>query len=111
MDEIRNRVTAILALPEFSDSEWWLTFYLTAPQERLERIVPHLLALGAVNLNDAEGGFLYPKLPVWGEPSAVAHAVSQVRALADAEEVETLSVDVDTVPDVTRSNFVELVRF
>lgn len=111
MDEIRNRVEAIRALPEFTGPDWWLTFYLTAPKERLERIVPYLRSLGGVNLDDAEGGFLYPKLPVRAEPNAVALVVSQVRHLADADDVETLSVDVDTTPDVSRSNFVELVRF
>lgn len=45
------------------------------------------------------------------EPSAIALVVLQVRALADADEVVTLSVDVDTLPDLARSNFVELVRF
>ena len=98
-------------LPEFESSDWWLTFYLTAPQERLERIAAHLRSLGAVNLDDAEGGFLYPKLPVRNDPSDIASLVSQVRTLAVAEEVETLSVDVDTSPDVARSNFVELMRF
>ena len=111
MDEIRDRVEAIRALPEFNGPDWWLTFYLTAPQDRLERIAHHLRSLGGVNLDDAEGGFLYPKLPVHADPNAVALMVSQVRNLADAEDVETLSVDVDTVPDVTRSNFVELARF
>ena len=111
MDDIRDRVEAIRALPGFNGPDWWLTFYLTAPQERLESIAHHLRSLGGVNLDDAEGGFLYPKLPVHADPSAVAHMVSQVRELADAASVETLSVDVDTVPDVTRSNFVELARF
>ena len=111
MDEIRDRVEAIRTLPDFNGPDWWLTFYLTAPQERLERMVPHLRSLGGVNLDGAEGGFLYPKLPVNAEPSAVALLVSQVRDLADAEEVETLAVDVDTLPDVARSNFIELVRF
>jgi hypothetical protein len=111
MDEFRDKVTAIRAMPEFSGSDWWLTFYLTAAQERLERVALHLRSLGAVNLDGAEGGFLYSKLPVQGEPNAVALIVSQVRALADADGVETLSVDVDTSPDVMRSNFVELARF
>jgi hypothetical protein len=69
MNEIRDRVVAIRAMPEFNVPDWWLTFYLTAPQERLERIVPYLRSLGGVNLDDAEGGFLYPKLPVNAGPS------------------------------------------
>jgi hypothetical protein len=111
MDEIRERVAAISANPGFADRDWWLTFYLTAAGERLERLAARLRPLGAVNLDGAEGGFLYPKLPVEREPDAVFEIVSQVRALADAEGVETLSVDVDTSADVSRSNFVELARF
>lgn len=63
MDEIRDRVKAIRALPEFSAPDCWLTFYLTASQERLERIVPHLRLLGGVNFDDAAGGFSFRSFP------------------------------------------------
>jgi hypothetical protein len=111
MDEIRERVAAIRATPEFSECAWWLTFYLNAEQGPLERLATRLSELGAVNLDGAEGGFLYPELPVQSEPDAVIEMVTKIRALADDERVEVLSVDVDTSVDVNRSNFVELVRF
>ena len=111
MDEIRDRVRAIRRQAEFDGEDWWLTFYLSASLVRLERMVPQLRSLGAVNLDGAEVGFLYPKLPVQSEPNAVAELVSNVRALADAHEVQVLSVDVDTTPDVRRSDFAELLRF
>ena len=111
MDELRDRVETIRGMPEFSGGEWWLTFYLTAAPECLERVAMGLRTLGAVNLYGAEGGFLYPKVAVPAEPDSIVSLVAQVRELAQAEGVETLSVDVDTTSDVHRSNFVELARF
>lgn len=111
MDEIRDKVIAIQNITEFNGSDWWLTFYLTAPAERLETLAARLAPLGAVNLDGAEGGFLYPKLPVSSEPNDVVRLISQIRELSYAEGVEALSVDIDTSPDVTRSHFVELARF
>jgi hypothetical protein len=111
MDEIRRRVAAIAAMPDFETADWWLTFYATGPEERLVRLATLLGPLGAVNLDGADGGFLYPKMPVAHEPENVADLIIHVRDIAEREGVEILSVDIDTSADVTRTKFAELARF
>ena len=109
--DIVNRANAIARLPGFEQAQWWLTFYLSAAPACLDALALKLSGLGAVNLGGAEGGFLYPKLPVENDPAAVAIAVGNVRALAIDCGVEVISVDVDTSPDVEGSAFRELARF
>lgn len=109
-DMIR-RAGEICALPGFGTTELWLTFYLTAAPARLDELARLLAGLGAVNLDSTEGGFLYPKLLVAGDPSAILLGVDQVLKFASACEVEVLSVDVDTSADARSSLFKELARF
>lgn len=108
---IADRVRVIRALPGFDVPDWWLTFYLTGSQPRLAVMAEKLTAIDAVNLEDTDGGFLYPKLPVQSNPEAVIALVQHVRELAAASEIEIINVDVDTAADVRRSRFEELVRF
>lgn len=106
-----RRAREICALPGFGAAELWLTFYLTAAPARLDELARLLTGLGALNLDDTEGGFLYAKLPVANDPSAMLLGVDQVLKFASACKVEVLSVDVDTTSDVRSSLFKELARF
>lgn len=69
-----------------------------------------LMAINAVNLEDIEGGFLYPKLAVQSHPDAVIARVRDIQELAAASEIEILNVDVDIAADVRCSRFQELIR-
>ena len=109
--DVIHRAREICALPGFGGSELWLTFYLTAAPVRLNELAHLLAGLGAVNLDDAEGGFLYPKLPVANDPSAMLLGVNQVLEFASASKVEVLGVDVDTSSNIRSSLFKKLARF
>ena len=108
---IEERARAIAGLAGFRLPRWWLTFYLTAAPSDLDQLAVELASFDAVNLDGGGGGFLYPKVPVANEPGAVADLVCNIRALALRRDVEVLSVDVDTSPEVERSAFKELIRF
>ena len=49
---------------------------------------------------DAEGGFVYPKIPVQRDPSTIATLASQVSAIAAVCNVEVIGIDVDTSSDI-----------
>jgi hypothetical protein len=109
--DIADRIRVIRALPEFAIRNWWLTFYLTGSKASLALMADQLTAIDAVNLDGADGGFLYPKLSVPSNSEAVIALVGRVQKLAAAFEVEILNVDVDTAADVRCSRFQELIRF
>ncbi len=95
----------------FQGRPLWLTFYLNAPQESLEALAPELAGLGAQNLGGAEGGFIYPKIPIADSTAATADVVDRVLSLCDEYNVKPLTIDLDTDPDVTRAKFRTLLEF
>ena len=106
-----DRAREIRGLPGFDVERLWLTFHLCSAPTELSLLARRLSALGAVNLDDVSGGFLYPKLPVANEPSAIGARVEQVLGYAAVSGVHVLSVDLDTASEVGSSTFVELARF
>ncbi len=111
VDAISLRAAEIIALPDFDASELWLTFYLCGDPAKLERTLESLAGIGAVNLEDPSGCFLYPKLPVAGDPLAIVARVEEVLAIAARFKVDALSVDVDTSSDVGATSFKLLISF
>lgn len=109
--QIEGRVAIIRSMPGFGAPTWWLTFYLTAPSQKLEAIAERLLAFQAINLGGTEGGFLYPKLPVSSDPQAVSSLIEQIEKIAASCSVEMLQVDADTSPDGFSSKFQEITRY
>lgn len=108
---IVERARAIAALPGFDGPDWWLTFYLAANPASLVALTDRLSAMGAVNLDGAEGGISYPKLRVSSDPQSVVNLVTKVQDLAAECDVQVSAVDVDTSPQVGSSLFEELVGF
>jgi hypothetical protein len=105
IDQISAEFPAIKCKAEFDRPKWWLTFYLTAVAEKLQRAVEGLRGCGACNLDDWESGFLYAKVPVASELPAVIDAALAVVEICDAEGVKLINIDVDTSPDVRASRF------
>lgn len=109
--EIEQRVASIQSEPGFDIPELWLTFYLAAPSNLLAAFAEKLVEFQAVNLNDAEGGFLYPKLPVLNSASQISEVIEQVRSMAVQHNVEVLAVDADTTTDPSTSRFAEIIHY
>ncbi|MBA4090570.1 MAG: hypothetical protein C0494_08270 [Sphingobium sp.] len=109
--EIEQRMATIQSEPSFDIPELWLTFYLTAPPNLLAAFAEKLAEFHAVNLTDAEGGFLYPKLLVPNSASQISSLIEQVRSLAAQHNVEVISVDADTTTDPSTSRFAEIIRY
>lgn len=88
--------------------ECWLTFYLDGAPERHEAMKPALVELGAVNLEGAEIGFVYAKVPVSLNVVEVEKRIEQVRDLAQKAGVGIGVIDIDACIDVERSKFYTL---
>ncbi|QIG80587.1 hypothetical protein [Stakelama tenebrarum] len=110
-DDLRARVAEIKAFRGFEASKWWLAFYLGGAVERLERSVPQLAVLGAINLDDNDCGFLYPKIETASKPVRITEVVAAVQAICSDCGVQLLHVDVDTSPSVVNSRFELLIDF
>lgn len=110
-DIIIDRVRQIGLLTAFQIPEWLLTFTLTGSPTALRDMAEFLVPLNAVNLGDAESGFLYPKLPVHSAPNVVAALIGRVLAAAEIYGVEVCAVDADTSADVAASQFEALIDF
>lgn len=106
-----RRAESIRARSGFDGSEVWLTFYMASHPDQLRTLADKLRRLGGTNLDDAHGGFLYPKLLVANRPDEIVECVQKVLAFASDCEVHVLSVDIDTTSDERVSKFVELARF
>ncbi|MES2096030.1 MAG: hypothetical protein V4459_04670 [Pseudomonadota bacterium] len=102
---VRNRVGEIAALPDFRTGPWWLTFYLCGTAPDLGAVARELSELDGINLQDADGGFLYPKIPVGTDADNVVSVVVRVFEICRVGRVEFLHVDIDTSPDVVTSRF------
>jgi hypothetical protein len=110
-EEIEDRVSAIKSLPEFDVADWWLTFYLMGWPEKLNAVAQRLLEFCAVNLDGAEGGFLYPKLNVISDPKTVSALINQVEQISASHEVEVIAVEADTTSDVLTSTFRLIIHY
>jgi hypothetical protein len=96
-------------LPEFGGNAW-LTFYLTGSHSNLESMATALKESGASNLDGAQAGFLYAKLPTKLELSELKRNVRNVRSLADQCGVNIDLIDLDSSSDVERSKFITLFK-
>lgn len=83
----------------------WLTFYLAGSREQHESMKTALIELGAVNLEGAEYGFVYAKVPVLLSVVEIEERVAQVRDLAAKADVAIDIIDLDASTDVERSKF------
>ena len=86
----------------------WLTFYLAGPPDAHAMMLPGLVALKACNLDGAEGGFVYAKVPVELATSEIEARIALVRQLASDAEIEIVLIDLDASADVERSKFYNL---
>ncbi len=86
----------------------WLTFYLFGDPWRHHAMKPALVALGAQNLDGAEGGMVYAKVPVTLEVRDIAQKVDEVRLLASGIGLEIHIIDIDSSGDVERATFFSL---
>lgn len=109
--EIEHRVAIIQSKAGFDIPDLWLTFYLSASPHLLEGLAEELSELQAVNLVDADCGFLYPKLPVPNSPRSISALISQVRDMAIRHNVDVIAVDADTTADPSTSQFAEIIRY
>lgn len=92
---------------EFGD-DGWLTFYLVGALEQHRSIKDALAGLGAVNLEGAESGFVYAKVPVSMNCVEIEKRIAQVREVVGKAEVEIVLIDLDASTDVERSKFYNL---
>lgn len=93
--------------PAFGD-DGWLTFYLAGNPCQHAAMRSGLESLNAVNLDGAESGFIYAKLPVPLEVEQIAQRIAQVRKLAEKAEVRIDVIDLDASADVQGSKFYTL---
>lgn len=93
--------------PSFSNS-CWLTFYLAGNPDRHAAMKPGLLKLDAVNLGEAEGGFVYAKIPVSLDEREIEASISSVRKLAEEANVDVEIIDLDSSSDVGESKLFTL---
>lgn len=86
----------------------WLTFYLVGALEQHQAMKPALIELGAVNLEGAEYGFVYAKVPVSLNAVEIEERIAQVRDLAGKANVKVDIIDLDASDVVERSKFYTL---
>jgi hypothetical protein len=93
--------------PAFRESGW-LTFYLEGTPERHATMAPGLRKLGAVNLTDGVGGFVYAKVPVVIAEVEIVEQISNVSSLSEKAGIEIGVIDLDANSDVEKSKFYTL---
>ena len=108
---IEQRIATIQSEPGFDVPNIWLTFYLAATPHRLDALAEELSKLQGVNLDDGEGGFLYPKLPVLNSAADIKALIERVRCLAMAHHVDVIAVDADTTTDPSTSRFAQIIHY
>lgn len=86
----------------------WLTFYLFGEPWRHDELKPTLVALGARNLDGAEGGMVYAKVPMMLDFNDIEQTVQEVRQLASRVGLEIHIIDLDSTDDVVRATFYSL---
>lgn len=110
-EQVRANLAKAEARPEFTGDRLWLTFYLSGPAQNLEKLSQALADEGCLNIEDWEGGFLYPKWEVERTAAAIIAVAEKALGLCDAHNVEVLGIDADTSPEVQTSRFVTLCNF
>jgi len=109
--DIEARLLTIRSMAGFDRTVWWLTFYLTADPASLNMMAQRLADYDAENLDDADGGFLYPKIPVPNDPQRIMTMISEIEQISVSCSVTIIQVDADTSADVTLSRFAEIARY
>jgi hypothetical protein len=104
LDRLASAIDQAFASPEFGSAAW-LTFYLMGDEADLRALASRLSELGAENLDGAEGGFVYAKLPVEVDARNVQAAADQIGGLAEEHNVVVDHIDLDSSADVTASKF------
>jgi ferredoxin-NADP reductase len=107
-EQVSANLLNMEALPHFAADRLWLTFYLCGPPDRLRFVAEALAGEGWQNTENWEGAFLYPKVRAERNVSAIMDVARSVQSLCETHTVDMLHIDVDTSPDVTRSQFVTL---
>lgn len=109
-EQVRANLAKIDAASDFSGNRVWLTFYLSGPPEKLRWVAEALADMGWLNADGWEGAFLYPKVQADKTARAIVEVAHTAQDLCDAHDVEILTIDADTSPDVQSSTFVTLYR-
>lgn len=94
----------------FCSSTLWLTFYLTGEPTRLWNLADGMAAQGWQNTDGWEVGFLYPKFKVEKSLTAVYAVAHSIVMTCAEKEIDLISIDADTSPDVQQSMFITLYR-
>jgi hypothetical protein len=81
----------------------WLTFYVCGDPSCHDAMKPALVALGARNLEGAEGGFVYAKVPVTLDAKDIEQTVNEVRHLAAKFGLEIDAIDLDSSDDIYKT--------
>jgi hypothetical protein len=98
--QVRANLPKVEARPEFAGDRLWLTFYLCGLPKNLERVSDALAKSGWSNFSGGEGGFLYPKLQVEKDVSAIVEAAQRVQELCEQQGAEIVGIDADTSADM-----------
>ena len=94
---------------DFGD-EAWLTFYLCGASKNLTSLADDLANLGARNLDGAEGGFIYAKMPVLLNADDILRVAHETSALAERHNIIVDHIDLDSSPEVDSSKFFSLIE-
>jgi len=106
---LKNALAKAASSGTFGDSAW-LTFYLEGPTVKLESLVESLVPIGGQNLDGAEGGFVYAKLPVALQSDDIKQLASRVCSLATQHGVNVGLIDLDSTENVANSKFFTLYQ-
>jgi len=91
-------------------ADGWLTFCLCGEPAKLRALADDLAALHARNLEGAEGGFLYAKLPVQLDVSDIQRIEGFVSGAAERHGIIIDHIDLDSSPDIGGSKSFSLIE-
>ena len=94
-----DALTSAKADEAFADDAW-LTFYLCGDPDYHGAMKPELVDLGARNLDGAEGGFVYAKVPVRLDPVDIEQKIQIVRQLSARHGLDIAIIDLDSSDDI-----------
>lgn len=109
--DIEQKIAEVRSRPGFAVPHLWLTFELTAAPSRLNALADELSKLRGVNLCDGDGGFMYPKLPVFNSVAHIKALIDRVLGLAIVHGVDVIAVDADTTTDRSTSQFAQIIYY
>ncbi len=104
--QVRANLPKVEQSPYFDGEQLWLTFYICG--EGVRPIAETLKGSGWANVDDREGGFIYPKMQSAVSARAIMDVAHEVQELCDQHGAQILGIDADTSPDVERSRFITL---